>query len=106
MEHSGRHQRGNGRLHYPVAAFNDAVDILIPDYQRYLADRRSNIAQVANATCFLRFSRHRTSRFFSISTKGEGFSLLNSAIPDGVPGSAPRTLTAVLQRREILNRWQ
>ena len=21
MEHSGRHQRGNGRLHYPVAAF-------------------------------------------------------------------------------------
>ncbi len=29
----------NGRLHYPVAAFQRCVDILIPDYQRYLADR-------------------------------------------------------------------
>lgn len=67
--------------------FNDAVDILIPDYQRYLADRLSNIAQVANATCFLRFSRHRHIQIFQYFDKWRGILFVKQCpYPMACPG--------------------
>src|SRR5699024_10448258 len=80
MEHSGRHQRGNGRLHNPVAAFQRRG--------RYSDPRLSALSRGPSEVILHRwqtppvsygFLATGTSRFFSISTKGEGFSLLNSA---------------------------
>ena len=57
--------------------FNDAVDILIPDYQRYLA----------NATCFLRFSRHRHIQIFQYFHKGRGILFVKQCpYPMACPG--------------------
>ena len=93
----------NGRLHYPVAAFQRRG--------RYSDPRLSALSRGPSEVILHRwqtppvpygFLATGTSRFFSISTKGEGFSLLNSAHTRW----RARVSATYINRREILNRWQ